>query len=224
MELFSWQQNGKIFEVAGPGDTYCNVLTLARCLVATKLLYHSPPHLVKGQNTSWKACGVRQGQGEITRWLWSWAKETWLGEINFNSLAIKTGRWVSRSLNKPNLQNTLSCFPRLSFTSDCLCLHLPGDIGGWGVGLPSVPSHFCSFLLTLFPAPILVPHSYRTSTWVLKCFMLEEVIWLQAPLPWKGKPSPGWCCKKPHPDCLEHLKGCGNLATLGTYSSASQSS
>lgn len=44
----------KIFE--GPGDEYCNVLTLARCLMATKLLCHSPPHLVNGENTSQKAC------------------------------------------------------------------------------------------------------------------------------------------------------------------------
>lgn len=42
----------KILEVAGPGDTYYNVLTVARCLVTTKMLSHSPPHLVQGENTS----------------------------------------------------------------------------------------------------------------------------------------------------------------------------
>lgn len=63
LEKLSNEMHGIIFVATrckileGPRDTYCNVLTLARRLMATKLLCHSPPHLVKGENTSQKACG-----------------------------------------------------------------------------------------------------------------------------------------------------------------------
>lgn len=49
----------------------------------------SPPQLDMGQKIEQKACGSRQGQGEITQQLPSQAKQIWLGEINLNILLIK---------------------------------------------------------------------------------------------------------------------------------------
>lgn len=86
------------------------------------------------------------------------------------------------------------------------------------MGLPSVPSHFCSFLLTLScsHSGSTVLQNFNKSP---KMFSVGRGNLIASTSAMERKPSPGQCCHesatRPIQSDLEHFKGCVNQAMCG---------